>query len=85
MPHRSCRPLVAAPRRGAADRLSIAVAGALLSATSAIAVLMRIVAGALADRAPNRNPAMVALMMLSGAVRLGAMTLGHPSPLCWAP
>ncbi len=63
---------------GTHSGLSIAVAGVLLSAASAIAVVMRIVVGALADRAPKRNPAMVALMMLSGAVGLGVMTLATP-------
>lgn len=64
---------------GTHSGLSIAVAGALLAAASAVAVLMRIVVGALGDRAPERNSVMVAVLMLSGAVGLGVLALSTPA------
>ena len=64
---------------GTHSGLPIAVAGALLAAASAVAVLVRIVIGMFGDRVPERNPIMVAVMMLSGAVGLGVMTLPTPA------
>ncbi|MGH3912499.1 MAG: MFS transporter [Pseudonocardiaceae bacterium] len=64
---------------GTHSGLSIVVAGALLAAASAVAVLMRIVVGVLGDRAPERNPVMVAVLMLSGAIGLGVLALSTPT------
>ncbi|MEV0408569.1 MFS transporter [Actinoallomurus sp. NPDC050550] len=53
-------------------------AGDLLSASAILAVLVRLAAGAIADRAPRHNTATVAAMMVLGAIGLALIALGSP-------
>lgn len=53
-------------------------AGDLLSASAILAVLVRLTAGAIADRVPRRNTATVAAMMVLGAIGLALIALGSP-------
>lgn len=54
-------------------------AGVLLVVASVISVFVRLAIGATADRAPRRNPAMVAAMMFTGAV--GLLVLSWHTPV----
>jgi predicted MFS family arabinose efflux permease len=63
---------------GADSGLSATRAGNLLSASAVIAIAVRIAAGALTDRAPHRNPAVIAAMMLTGALGLLLIAAGSP-------
>lgn len=63
---------------GTNSGLATALAGNLLSASALIAVAVRIAAGALTDRAPHRNPAVIAMMMLTGALGLTLIAIGNP-------
>jgi predicted MFS family arabinose efflux permease len=53
-------------------------AGDLLSAAAILAVLVRLAAGVIADRAPRHNIATVAAMMVLGAIGLALIALGSP-------
>lgn len=64
---------------GAASGLTAALAGTLLSFSAVLAIAVRLVAGALTDRAPDRNPALVAAMMLTGALGLALVAVGTPA------
>ncbi|WP_020659672.1 MFS transporter [Amycolatopsis benzoatilytica] len=63
---------------GTTAHLSPALAGTMLSVSSALAIAVRVAAGIRADRAPRRNPRAVAVMMASGALGLVLISLGHP-------
>jgi MFS family permease len=63
---------------GTNSGLATALAGNLLSASALIAVAVRITAGALTDRAPHRNPTVIATMMLTGTVGLTLIAVGSP-------
>ncbi|SHG24445.1 MFS transporter [Streptoalloteichus hindustanus] len=58
--------------------LSTAVTGNLLSLSALLAIAVRLVAGALTDRAPRHNPVVITAMMLLGAVGLGLVAVGTP-------
>jgi len=64
---------------GTHSGLSTSVAGLMQAAASIVAIVVRLVAGGLADRAPHRNPAVVAVMMLSGVAGLTLISLGVPA------
>ncbi|WP_434592079.1 MFS transporter [Streptomyces sp. A5-4] len=64
---------------GADSGLAVTVAGNLLSMSALIAIAVRIGAGALTDRAPQRNPAVIAAMMLTGGVGLALIAVGSPT------
>jgi predicted MFS family arabinose efflux permease len=53
-------------------------AGNLLSASAILAVVVRLAAGAIADRAPRHNTATVAAMMVLGATGLVLIAIGSP-------
>jgi MFS family permease len=55
---------------GAHSGLATTITGNLLSLSALIAIAVRLAAGALTDRAPRRNPAVITAMMLTGALGL---------------
>jgi predicted MFS family arabinose efflux permease len=63
---------------GTNSGLATALTGNLLSASALIAVAVRIAAGALSDRAPHRKPAVIAMMMVTGALGLTLIAIGNP-------
>ncbi len=63
---------------GTESGLPSTLAGNLLSASAVVAIGVRIAAGALTDRAPHRNPAVIAAMMLAGAAGLVLVAIGNP-------
>jgi cyanate permease len=58
--------------------LTTARAGHLLSLCALVAVVVRIAAGALTDRRPERNPAVIAGMMAAGGAGLVLIAAGTP-------
>jgi MFS family permease len=63
---------------GTHSGMTSALAGNLLSASAVVAIAVRIAAGALTDRAPHRNPTVIAAMMLVGGVGLVLVAIGNP-------
>jgi MFS family permease len=63
---------------GTHSRLSDRTAGMMLAAASVVAVLVRLIAGALADRRPQVNPLVAAGLMGTGAVGLVVMSFATP-------
>ncbi|ONM48009.1 hypothetical protein B0T44_08070 [Nocardia donostiensis] len=55
------------------------VAGNLLATSAILAVVVRLVTGALSDRAPSHNPAVITAMMLAGALGLASIAVGTPA------
>ncbi|WP_134715083.1 MFS transporter [Saccharomonospora xinjiangensis] len=64
---------------GTQSGTSVAVAGNLLSLSAILAIAVRIVTGALADRTPHRNPTVITGMMLTGAAGLALIAIGTPA------
>jgi len=64
---------------GTHSRLSDQDAGLMLTAASVVAVVVRLVAGAIADRRPQVNPLIAAGLMGSGAVGLVVMSFATPA------
>lgn len=58
--------------------LPAAVTGNLLSLSALLAIAVRLCAGALTDRAPRRNPAVITAMMLAGGLGLALIATGTP-------
>lgn len=58
--------------------LAPAVAGQLLTLCAAFAIAVRIIAGALTDRAPGRNPLVIAAMMTAGGLGIAVIAAGTP-------
>ncbi|MFI6790653.1 MFS transporter [Nonomuraea sp. NPDC050383] len=63
---------------GTHSGLPATVTGNLLSLSALLAVAVRLAAGALTDRAPHRNPAVIIAMMLTGALGLMMIAIGTP-------
>ncbi|MET7465156.1 MFS transporter [Nonomuraea sp. NPDC005501] len=63
---------------GTHSGLPATVTGNLLSLSALLAVAVRLAAGALTDRAPHRNPAVIIAMMLTGALGLVLIAIGTP-------
>lgn len=63
---------------GTQSGLATEVTGNLLSLSALIAIAVRLAAGALTDRAPGRNPAVITAMMLIGALGLALIAIGTP-------
>lgn len=63
---------------GTHSGLSTGLAGLMQSVAGLLAVAVRLVAGIAADRAPRRNPAIVAGMMLAGGIGLLITAAGNP-------
>jgi MFS family permease len=64
---------------GTHSKLSNTSAGLMLTAASVVAVLVRLIAGALADRRPQINPLIAAALMGSGALGLVVMSFATPA------
>ncbi len=64
---------------GTHSRLSDRTTGLMLTAASVVAVLVRLIAGALADRRPQVNPLIAAGLMGTGAVGLAVMSFATPA------
>jgi len=64
---------------GTHSRLSDRTTGLMLTAASVVAVLVRLIAGALADRRPQVNPLIAAGFMVTGAVGLAVMSFATPA------
>ncbi|WP_158624093.1 MFS transporter [Micromonospora sp. HM5-17] len=58
--------------------LSATVTGNLLSLSALLAIAVRLAAGALTDRAPHRNPAVITGMMLAGGLGLALVAISTP-------
>ncbi|MEV5705245.1 MFS transporter [Actinoallomurus sp. NPDC052274] len=63
---------------GTRSGLPATVAGDLLSLSALLAVAVRLGAGALTDRAPRRNSAVITTMMLTGGLGLVLIAIGTP-------
>ncbi|GAA3013081.1 MFS transporter [Streptosporangium longisporum] len=63
---------------GTSSGLAVAVTGNLLSLSALAAIVVRLAAGALTDRAPRHNPAVIAAMMLTGGLGLALVAIGTP-------
>lgn len=63
---------------GTSSGLTTTLVGNLLSTSALIAITVRVAAGALTDRAPHRNPTVIAAMMLAGALGLTLIAIGSP-------
>ncbi|MGI5224326.1 MFS transporter [Actinoallomurus sp. CA-142502] len=63
---------------GTHSGLSTATAGLMQSLAGVLAIAVRLTAGGVADREPRHNPAVVAAMMLSGALGLALTAFGTP-------
>ncbi|MFC5180973.1 MFS transporter [Actinomadura harenae] len=63
---------------GTHSGMSTGLAGIMQSVAGLLAVAVRLVAGMAADRAPRRNPAIVAGMMLAGGIGLLITSAGNP-------
>ncbi|MEV5571496.1 MFS transporter [Spirillospora sp. NPDC052269] len=63
---------------GTHSGMSTGLAGIMQSVAGLLAVAVRLVAGMAADRAPRRNPAIVAGMMLAGGIGLLITAAGNP-------
>ncbi|MGW5158382.1 MFS transporter [Nonomuraea wenchangensis] len=61
---------------GTHSGLGTTVTGNLLSLSALFAIAVRIIAGALTDRAPHRNAAVIVTMMLSGGLGLALIAIG---------
>ncbi|AQZ68455.1 integral membrane transport protein [[Actinomadura] parvosata subsp. kistnae] len=59
--------------------LGTIVTGNLLSLSALFAIAVRIIAGALTDRAPHRNSAVIVMMMLTGGLGLALIAIGTPA------
>ncbi|MBT2228977.1 MFS transporter [Nonomuraea sp. NEAU-A123] len=59
--------------------LATEITGNLLAMSAVIAIVVRLIAGALSDRAPRHNPAVITAMMLSGGVGLALIAIGSPA------
>lgn len=64
---------------GTHSKLTDATAGLMLTAASVVAVLVRLIAGALVDRKPQINPLIAAALMASGALGLVVMSFATPA------
>ncbi|MFD4833853.1 MFS transporter [Streptomyces uncialis] len=64
---------------GAEAGLSGTLTGNLLSLSALCAIAVRLAAGALTDRAPHHNPAVIAAMMASGGIGLVLISTGSPT------
>ncbi|MGR6914167.1 MFS transporter [[Actinomadura] parvosata] len=64
---------------GTHSGLGTTVTGNLLSLSALFAIAVRIVAGALTDRAPHRNSAVIVMMMLTGGLGLALIAIGTPT------
>ncbi|MEV4100173.1 MFS transporter [Nonomuraea sp. NPDC049649] len=64
---------------GTHSGLATDVTGTLLAMSAVIAIAVRLIAGALTDRAPRHNPAVITAMMLSGGAGLALISLGSPA------
>jgi MFS family permease len=64
---------------GTHSKLTDTTAGLMLTAASVVAVLVRLIAGALADRKPQINPLIAAALMASGALGLVVMSFATPA------
>lgn len=64
---------------GTHSGLSAGTAGSLLSLSALLAIAVRLVAGALTDRAPHRNPTVITVMMLTGGLGLTLVAIGTPA------
>ncbi|GAA1722824.1 MFS transporter [Nonomuraea bangladeshensis] len=61
---------------GTHSGLGTTVTGNLLSLSALLAIAVRIIAGALTDRAPHRNAAVIVAMMLTGGLGLALIAIG---------
>jgi hypothetical protein len=59
--------------------LTPTITGNMLSLSAVLAIAVRLTAGALTDRAPRRNPAVITAMMLTGGLGLGLVAIGTPA------
>ncbi|MEO3840185.1 MFS transporter [Streptomyces sp. B22F1] len=66
-------------RLGTDSGLPARTAGNLLALSALLAIAVRITAGILTDRAPRRNPAVIASMMLAGGLGLALISTGTPA------
>ncbi|WP_406313046.1 MFS transporter [Streptosporangium sp. NBC_01639] len=64
---------------GTHSGLPATVTGNLLSLSALLAIAVRLIAGALTDRAPHRNPALITAMMLTGSLGLVLIAIGTPA------
>ncbi|GAA3443898.1 MFS transporter [Planomonospora venezuelensis] len=64
---------------GTRSGLDTIVTGNLLSLSALFAIAVRITAGALTDRAPHRNWAVIVTMMLAGGLGLALIAIGTPT------
>jgi MFS family permease len=64
---------------GAHSGLPASVTGNLLSLSALLAIAVRLTAGAVTDRAPRRNPAVITAMMLAGGLGLALIAVGTPT------
>lgn len=64
---------------GTHSGLPATVTGNLLSLSALLAIAVRLAAGALTDRAPHRNPAVITAMMLTGGLGLALIAIGTPT------
>ncbi|MFJ4767964.1 MFS transporter [Streptomyces uncialis] len=64
---------------GAEAGLSGTFTGNLLSLSALCAIAVRLAAGALTDRAPHHNPAVIAAMMATGGIGLVLISTGSPA------
>ncbi|GAA1214943.1 MFS transporter [Prauserella alba] len=63
---------------GTHSGVATAVVGNLLALSAVLAIAVRLTTGALTDRAPHRNPAVITAMMLAGAFGLALIAIGNP-------
>ncbi|MFC4908328.1 MFS transporter [Actinomadura gamaensis] len=64
---------------GTHSGLPAALTGNLLSLSALLAIAVRLVTGALTERAPCRNPAVITAMMLTGGLGLALIAIGTPA------
>lgn len=64
---------------GTHSGLATDVTGTLLAMSAVIAIAVRLIAGALTDRAPRHNPVVITAMMLSGGAGLALISFGSPA------
>jgi predicted MFS family arabinose efflux permease len=64
---------------GTHSGLPATITGNLLSLSALLAIAVRLAAGALTDRAPHRNPAVITAMMLTGGLGLALIAISTPT------
>jgi predicted MFS family arabinose efflux permease len=64
---------------GTHSGLPATITGNLLSLSALLAITVRLAAGALTDRVPHRNPAVITAMMLTGGLGLALIAISTPA------